>query len=101
MVFIDGQILYEILLEFADRSEFLIYPIKVVVLVAWLGGKGNRARWVAGGGILVAIGTALFTLPQWISKPYTPSGTDINNLGKFFVKTFFYDLLDSNNIHNL
>ena len=63
----------------------MMYPIKVVVLVAWLGGKGNRARWVAGGGILVAIGTALFTLPQWISKPYTPSGTDINNLGKFFL----------------
>ena len=52
--------------------------------VAWLGGKGNRAQWVASGGLLVALGSALFTLPQWISDPYTPSGTDINNLGKLF-----------------
>ena len=55
----------------------------MVVLVAWLGGKGNRAWWVGGGAILVSIGSALFTLPQWIGDKYVPSGTDVNDLGKF------------------
>ena len=63
-------------------SSVDIGSLSVVVLVAWLGGKGNRAQWVGAGGILVALGSALFTLPQWISDPYAPSGTDINNLGE-------------------
>ena len=60
-----------------------IGSLSVVVLVAWLGGKGNRAWWVGGGAILVSIGSALFTLPQWIGDKYVPSGTDVNDLGEF------------------
>ena len=51
-----------------------IGSLSTVVFVSWLGGSGNRPRWVAMGGILVAIGSGLFTLPQecsiYILKPY-------------------------------
>ena len=60
----------------------------MVVLVAWLGGKGNRAWWVGGGAMLVSIGSALFTLPQWIGDKYVPSGTDVNDLGMFFNRPY-------------
>ena len=70
----------------------------MVVLVAWLGGKGNRAWWVGGGAILVSIGSALFTLPQWIGDKYVPSGTDVNDLGEFLLTS---DILVTNNILKL
>ena len=65
-----------------------IGSLSVVVLVAWLGGKGNRAWWVGGGAMLVSIGSALFTLPQWIGDKYVPSGTDVNDLGMFFNRPY-------------
>ena len=64
-----------------------IGSLSVVVFVSWLGGKGNRAHWVASGGLLVALGSSLFTLPQWIGGNYTPSGTNINDLGTFILLT--------------
>ena len=36
-----------------------IGSLSTVVFVSWLGGTGNRPRWVAMGGIFVAIGTGM------------------------------------------
>lgn len=47
-----------------------IGAVLFVLVVSYLGAKGNRPKWIATGSFLMAIGSFIFTIPHVASDPY-------------------------------
>lgn len=47
-----------------------IGAVLFVLVVSYLGAKGNRPKWIAIGSFLMAVGSFIFTIPHVASDPY-------------------------------
>lgn len=41
-----------------------------VLFVSYMGAKGNRPRWIAGGSLIMAVGSFIFIIPHMLSEEY-------------------------------
>uniref|UniRef100_A0A8C4RZD2 Major facilitator superfamily (MFS) profile domain-containing protein n=1 Tax=Erpetoichthys calabaricus TaxID=27687 RepID=A0A8C4RZD2_ERPCA len=51
-------------------SGFEIGNLLVILLVSYFGGKGHRPRLIGCGGIIMALGSLLCALPEFVSHQY-------------------------------
>ncbi|XP_039249926.2 solute carrier organic anion transporter family member 2A1-like [Styela clava] len=61
-------------------SSFQMSNMFVQPFVSYFGGKSHRPRWIAIGGLIVAVGSTSAFLPQFIDSRYEYEDTAISNL---------------------
>lgn len=57
-------------------STYFFTGIFVNLFVAYIGGRGHKARWLAGGMLIYAFGALIYSLPHFISGIYQYSLSD-------------------------